>query len=160
MLNRKLSRRQRALARPGRKLLGLDLGERRIGVAISDDIGIFASPSETIDLRHTPLRRVADLVDQHRVAGIIIGLPSTLGGEEGFQARETRTMAAEIEQMVDVPIRFWDERLTSAIADQLMYQNRRAKRRRKEERDAIAAAVMLQGYLDAHPIGDEATDSD
>jgi putative Holliday junction resolvase len=160
MLSRKLSRRQRALARPGRKLLGLDLGERRVGVAISDDIGIFASPSETIDLRHTTLRRVAELVERHGVAGIVVGLPSTMGGEEGFQARETRAMAAEIEALVDVPIRFWDERLTSAIADQLMYQNRRAKRRKKEERDAIAAAVMLQGYLDAHPIGDGASGSD
>lgn len=160
MLSKKLSRRQRALARPGRKLLGLDLGERRVGVAISDDIGIFASPSETIDLRHTSLRRVAELADRHRVAGIIVGLPSTLGGEEGFQARETRTMAAEIEEFVDIPIRFWDERLTSAIADQLMYQNKRAKRRKKEERDAIAAAVMLQGYLDAHPLSGDALASD
>lgn len=159
MLNRKLSRRQRALARPGRKLLGLDLGERRVGVAISDDIGIFASPHETIDLRHATLQRVAELVEQHRIDGIVVGLPSTMGGEEGFQARETRAMAAEIEELVDVPIRFWDERLTSAIADQLMYQNKRAKRRRKEERDAIAAAVMLQGYLDAHPLNSEAPGS-
>lgn len=154
-MSKKLSRRQRALVRPGRKLLGLDLGERRVGVAISDDIGIFASPQETIDLRHSTLRRVAELVERYQVAGIVIGLPSTMGGEEGFQARETRAMAAEIGTLVDVPIRFWDERLTSAIADQLMYQNKRAKRRKKDERDAIAAAVMLQGYLDAHPIGGE-----
>lgn len=138
--------------RPGAKLVGLDLGERRIGVAISDDTGIIASPDRIIDLRHGSLRDIALLVTEVGASGIVVGLPKGLRGEEGFQAREVRAQAAELEQIVTVPILFWDERLTSAIADRALEQSGRRQRDRRTERDAIAAAVMLQSYLDANPL--------
>lgn len=138
--------------RPGRKLVGLDLGERRIGVAVSDDTGVIASPDRIIDLRHGSLQDVATLVAEVGAAGIVVGLPKGMRGDEGHQARAARAQAAELETLVEVPIMFWDERLTSAIADRALEQGGRRARDRRGERDAIAAAVMLQSYLDANPI--------
>ncbi|HEX5165772.1 MAG TPA: Holliday junction resolvase RuvX [Thermomicrobiales bacterium] len=138
--------------RPGPKLLGLDLGERRIGVAVSDDTGIIASPERILDLRRASLADVAGLAVTYKVDGIIVGLPKGMSGSEGYQARETRAMAAEIEALVDVPIIFWDERLSSQIADQALSRRVKSPRDRRTQLDAIAAAVTLQSYMDANPI--------
>lgn len=138
--------------RPGPKLLGLDLGERRIGVAVSDDLGIIASPLSIVDLKRQSLADVAALATQLGVDGIVVGLPRGMRGDEGYQARETRAMADDIQQLVDVPIVYWDERLTSAIADRVLAAHGKPAKSRRAERDAIAAAVMLQSYLDAHPL--------
>ena len=143
---------QRKPRRPGPKLLGLDLGERRIGVAVSDDTGVIASPERIIDLRRSTLADVARLATEFKVDGIVVGLPKNLRGEEAFQARETRAMAAEIEALVTVPIIFWDERLSSTIADQALAASGKRPRDRRAQLDAIAAAVTLQSYLDANPI--------
>jgi putative Holliday junction resolvase len=138
--------------RPGPKLLGLDLGERRVGVAVSDDTGVIASPEQIIDLQRGSLAEVATIAAQHRVDGIVVGLPKSMRGEEGHQARETRAMAAEIEALVDVPIIFWDERLSSSIADRALSGSVKSPRDRRKQLDAIAAAVTLQSYLDANPL--------
>ena len=138
--------------RPGPKLLGLDLGERRIGVAVSDDTGIIASPERIIDLRRATLEDVANLADEFKVDGIVVGLPKGMSGDEGYQARETRAMAAEIEELVNVPVIFWDERLSSFIADQALSARVKSPRERRNQLDAIAAAVTLQSYMDANPV--------
>jgi putative Holliday junction resolvase len=138
--------------RPGRKLLGLDLGERRIGVAVSDAGGTLASPLETVDLKHTSLAAVAELARRHQVEGIVAGLPTTLSGVEGHQAIEARRQAAELQALVTVPLVFWDERLTSAMADRILEESGRRTKRERGLRDAIAAAVMLQSFLDVHPL--------
>lgn len=145
--------RRKLRERPGRKLLGLDLGERRVGVAVSDDLGSISFPVGAIDLRHQTLEDVARLAQEQNVEGIVAGLPTTLSGDEGFQARQARAMAAELAEMIDLRIVFWDERLTSAIADRLLDADRgnRRKNRTSGDRDAIAASIMLQGYLDANP---------
>lgn len=141
--------------RPGRKLLGLDLGERRIGVAVSDDTGVIASPLDIIDLRYNDLDEVARVAERLSVSGIVVGLPKGMSGSEGHQARETRAMAAEIESHTPLPIIFWDERLTTAIADRVLAGSGKKARERRDRRDAIAAAIMLQSYLDRHPIVDD-----
>jgi putative holliday junction resolvase len=138
--------------RPGRKLLGLDLGERRIGVAVADDTGIIASPLRIVDLKRESLADIARLAGDLNVAGIVVGLPKGMRGDEGHQAREVRAMAAELAALVSVPILFWDERLTSSIADGILAQSGKSARERKDQRDAIAAAIMLQSYMDANPI--------
>jgi putative holliday junction resolvase len=138
--------------RPGPKLLGLDLGERRIGVAISDDTGIIATPVQIIDLHRATLEDVARIAVEFKVDGIVVGLPKGMNGDEGYQARETRAMAAEIEALVSVPVIFWDERLSSFIADQALSARVKSPRERRKQLDAIAAAVTLQSYLDANPI--------
>lgn len=141
--------------RPGAKLLGLDLGERRIGIAVSDDTGIIASPLRIVDLKHASLADVAALTIDMDVAGIVVGLPIGMQGSEGHQARETRAMAAELEALVTIPIMFWDERLTSAIADRALADSGMSSRDRRDQKDAIAAAVLLQSYLDANPLPKE-----
>lgn len=145
--------RKRLRERPGRKLLGLDLGQRRIGIAVSDDLGSIAFPVGIVDLRHQPLNAVADLAADQGVDGIVAGLPTTMSGEEGFQAREARAMADELAELVAVRIVFWDERLTSSMADRVIEnQGRKRKNRASGERDAIAAAIMLQDYLNSNPL--------
>jgi putative holliday junction resolvase len=148
--------RRKLRERPGRKLLGLDLGERRVGIAVSDDLGSISFPVGIVDLRHQTLEDVATLAREQGVDGIVAGLPTTLSGEEGFQAREARAMAEELASMVDVRIVFWDERLTSTIADRMIEAGGRKKKNRASgERDAVAASIMLQGYLDANPVRNE-----
>ncbi len=145
--------RRKLRERPGRKLLGLDLGERRVGIAVSDDLGSMSFPIGVVDLRHQTLEDVARIAREQQVDGIVAGLPTTLSGEEGFQARQAKAMAAELSEMVDLRIVFWDERLTSAIADRLLEANggNRRRNRASGDRDAVAASIMLQGYLDANP---------
>lgn len=145
--------RRQLRARPGRKLLGLDLGERRVGIAVSDDLGMMAFPVGIVDLRHETLDAVATLVREHNADGIVAGLPKTMRGEEGYQAREARAMAEELAEMVSIRIVFWDERLTSYMADRVLEgRSKKRKNRSSGERDAIAAAIMLQDYLDANPL--------
>lgn len=145
--------RRKQQERPGRKLLGLDLGERRIGIAVSDDLGTIAFPVGIVDLRRQTLHDVAELARARNVDGIVAGLPTTLGGQEGFQAREARVMADELAGLVDVRIVFWDERLTSTIADRVLESGgRKRKSRESGERDAIAASIMLQSYLDSNQL--------
>jgi putative Holliday junction resolvase len=133
-------------------LLGLDLGERRIGVAVSDAGGTLAAPLQTVDLKQSSLQAVAELALRHLVEGIVVGLPTTLSGVEGHQATETRRQAAELGELTATPIVFWDERLTSAMADRILAQSGRRTKRERGQRDAIAAALMLQSFLDAHPL--------
>jgi putative Holliday junction resolvase len=137
--------------RPGRKLLGLDIGERRVGVAVSDDTGVIASPLRIVDVVREGTGALAALASEQRVEGVVVGLPTSMSGQDGYQAREVRAAAAELAQMIDVPILFWDERLTSAIADRMLERSGVRQRDRRGKLDAIAAAVMLQSYLDAHP---------
>jgi putative Holliday junction resolvase len=136
-------------------LLGLDLGERRVGVAVSDDTGVIASPDRIVDLGRFTLADVAALAAELAVDGIVVGLPKGMRGDEGHQAREVRAMAADIGRHVALPIVFWDERLTSAIADRALASSGKSTRDRRGRLDAIAAAVMLQSYLDAHPLDRE-----
>jgi putative Holliday junction resolvase len=105
-----------------------------------------------VDLRRSTLEDVARIADELRVDGIVVGLPKGLAGGEGFQARAIRAMAAELESHVNVPVIFWDERMSSAIADQALAEAGRSPRERRKQLDAIAAAIMLQSYVDANPI--------
>lgn len=135
--------------RPGAKLLGLDLGERWVGVAITDDTGVLAAPVQVLDLRRVGLDAIARLAEERGVAGIVVGLPRTMAGEEGFQARRAREQAAQLAAHTDLPILFWDERFTTAMADEIAA---RRGRRKGGQHDAVAAAILLQSYIDAHPI--------
>lgn len=124
-----------------------------MGVAVSDDLGMMAFPVGIVDLRHETLDAVAALASEHNADGIVAGLPTTLRGEEGYQAREARSMAEELAEKVSIRIVFWDERLTSYMADRVIEdRGKKRKSRNAGERDAIAAAIMLQDYLDANPL--------
>ena len=132
-------------------LLALDLGDRRIGVAISDPTGTLARPLTTI-IRSTvraDFEAVARLLKEHAAVRIVVGLPLSLNGTEGPQARKTRRYAQRLAQAIAVPIEFWDERHSSTRASEILRAKGTHRRPARGEIDAIAAAVILQAYLDA-----------
>jgi putative Holliday junction resolvase len=133
---------------PGRTLC-LDVGERRIGVALSDPEGRLASPLGVIVRRSASrdFEQVAQLVQQHGVERVVVGLPRTLAGEIGPQARRVQRWAERLRAHLSVPLVYWDERYSTAEATRRLAAS--GSRRRRTALDAAAAAVILQEYLDA-----------
>ena len=131
--------------------LALDLGERRIGVAISDPEGKMARPLTVIEhvARDKDLARVQSLATQFAAAVIVIGLPLNMDGTPGPGARRARRFASALRRRVETDVQLWDERLTTFEADQQMVEMGLPVARRREMRDAFAAAVILQDYLNA-----------
>lgn len=125
------------------RVLALDHGTARIGCAISDPSGTLATPLPTIEPPEP--RAVADLVREHEVGRVVVGLPLHLSGEEGSQAGLVRTFCAELEVMLDVPVETYDERLTTRMAESSKRDGASAAP------DSLAAAHLLQGYLAARP---------
>jgi putative Holliday junction resolvase len=134
------------------RLLALDVGERRIGVAVSDPIGMVARPLTTIvrASRQADFEAIAQLVAEYEVEQVIVGLPLSLDGSEGPQARQTRRYAGRLAQALTVPITLWDERYSTVTATQILQGQGKRSRRARGDIDAAAAAVFLQSYLDAH----------
>lgn len=132
------------------RVMALDVGDRRIGVALSDPEGILASTLSVIKRtnREADLTKVADLAAQHEVGAIVVGLPTRLDGTIGEQAAKVQSLARELARKVSQPIVFWDERLTTAAAERMMIDAGFRRQKRKERIDAAAAALILQGYLD------------
>jgi putative Holliday junction resolvase len=131
-----------------RRYMGLDVGERRIGVALSDASGVLASPLTTIGARDRPLERIEKLAREHGVVALVVGLPLTLRGEVGPQAQVVQKFAAALEAAVGLPVHLFDERLTSAAADQMLREMGVKPEKRKLQIDQVAAAIILQDYLD------------
>jgi len=134
----------------------LDLGERRIGVAVGDPTGTVARPVTTIvhTSRQDDFEAIARLVDEYEVECVVVGLPLSLDGTEGPQARRTRRYAERLAQALNVPIEFWDERYSSVRAEEILRGKKKKKGRKNRRRargdvDATAAAVFLQSFLDA-----------
>jgi putative Holliday junction resolvase len=131
------------------RVLGLDIGDRRIGVALSDPQGILASPLTVINRREESLdiEAIADIINRQQVGQVIVGLPLSLDGGLGQQAEKVRDFARKLGEQVEVPIDFRDERLTTVLAERLV-QASGSKKAKKLGHDAQAAAIILQGYLD------------
>ncbi|MGC4190203.1 MAG: Holliday junction resolvase RuvX [Thermomicrobiales bacterium] len=136
-----------ARAMPGR-MLGLDLGERRIGVAISDEMGMIASPLTMVPRQGPVAVEVRALIERYGIVQVVVGLPVGLSGREGPQAAAIRAYAESLRAALAVPLDFWDERMTTSIAEQHLIASGVRREKRKQQVDAVAAAVMLQGYLD------------
>ncbi len=134
---------------PRRRLIGLDVGGRRVGVAVSDELGLIASPLESVDLKRVGMEGLRELIERYDPEAIVVGLPTGMSGREGPQTAEVRAFARELGEAVHRPIRFWDERLTTAMAERSLIESGRRRRERKEQIDAVAAALILQSYLDA-----------
>lgn len=133
------------------RLLGLDIGERRIGVAVCDETRTLARPLLTLKRasKREDFARILMLCREHQIDQIIAGLPRTLRGDEGRQAQRVRRYADELSAAIDVPVEFWDERYSSVEAqDRLAVSSRKA--RAKGDIDAAAAAIILQEYIDAY----------
>jgi putative Holliday junction resolvase len=136
-------------SQPGRRLIALDVGARRVGVAVSDELGLIASPVESVDMKRDGMDRLVALIERYDPERIIIGLPLGMSGREGPQAAATRAFAQQLRGRVDRPIVFWDERLTTFMADQSLIEAGHRRARRKQHVDAVAAALILQSYLDS-----------
>jgi putative Holliday junction resolvase len=135
----------------GKRLLGLDLGERTIGLALSDPGRTVASPLETI--RRGKFTRDAEalvrVIERQGVGGLVIGLPVNMDGSEGPRCQSTRQFAANLLTKIEIPIAFWDERLSTAAVERLLTDEAdMTRRRRAEVVDKMAAAYILQGALD------------
>jgi putative Holliday junction resolvase len=133
------------------RLMGLDYGTKRIGIAVTDDEQRIASPLEN----YTRLRPDADalrlktLAGEYRVVGVVVGLPFHMGGEEGQKAREARRFGAWAASATALPVVFWDERLTSALAEEHLLSAQLSFKKRKMRLDKVAAQIMLQSFLES-----------
>ncbi len=132
------------------RVLALDVGERRIGVALSDMDGRFAMPLTTLQAAPSgrALQQIAGLVRDYDVAEVVVGLPLTMSGEVGPQARTIQAFVAELEAVLERPIQLFDERLTTVVAEQMMRDLGIKPEKRKARIDEIAASIILQDYLD------------
>ena len=130
--------------------LGLDIGDKRIGVALSDPEGILASPFTIIDRKDdaADIEAIINIVERQRVERIVVGLPRSMDGSIGRQAEKVKSFTQKLCSHTDVSVEFRDERLTTVSAKRLMQSVGKKKSRKKARDDAIAAALILQGYLD------------
>ncbi len=137
---------------PARKrLLGLDIGEKTIGLAVSDSGFTVAAPVETIGRTKfaADLVRLAHVIAARDVGGLVIGLPINMDGSEGRRCQSVRQFAANLLKRIDLPIAFWDERLSTAAVTRAMLELDVSRARRARAVDKMAAAYILQGALDA-----------
>jgi len=129
-------------------ILGIDFGQARIGLAISDELRLLAHPLETIPANKNPGKRIAEIVRDRKIEKVVIGIPRHMSGEIGDAAKRALKFATELRGEVSCPIETWDERLTTVAANRALTA---AGKKTKETRnfvDQVAAQMILQGYLD------------
>ena len=135
------------------KKLGLDLGDRSLGIAISDDLNWLARPIETYKFEdkdfENALNYTISLINKHKIDTIVLGLPKNMDGSEGIQAETCHTFKDNLLQKINVKVILWDERLTSKMASSMMIDQKLKRKKRKQSIDAMAAVIILQGYLDS-----------
>jgi putative holliday junction resolvase len=131
-------------------LIGLDLGSKTIGVAVSDPDRRVAAPVETIARRRFGLdaQRIMDLASERRAIGIVLGLPINMDGSEGASAQSARAFGRNLAKLTELPIAFWDERLSTAAVERALIATDMSRARRKAVIDQHAATYILQGALD------------
>jgi putative Holliday junction resolvase len=132
------------------RLLGVDYGERRTGIAISDESRTIAFPRETLECPRPEqaAAAVARIAAAERVAGIVVGWPVNMNGTEGPRTERTRLFMDEVARRTDIPLHRWDERLSTKIAEDALIAAGTRRERRRQVVDKLAAQVILQGYLD------------
>lgn len=133
------------------RILGLDYGERRIGVAVSDEAGIIAMPLCKIQVRNRRqvLAEIRRICREKEVAIIIVGMPLNMNGSRGPQAENVSVFVKQIGEHVNIPVETWDERLSSQMAERVLIDFDTSRSKRKGLIDKLAAQIVLQGYLDA-----------
>lgn len=135
---------------PMRAIAGLDFGEKTIGVAVSDLMRSVATPLLTI--RRVKFSddaaQLLKIIEERRIAGLILGLPRNMDGSEGPRAQSTRAFARNLSRLCPLPIGFWDERLSTVAAERALLEADTSRKRRKEVIDHVAAGYILQGVLD------------
>ncbi len=133
------------------RYLALDVGTKRIGIAVSDELGFTAQPVLTLEVRRNPredLRSIARLARKFSVAGIVVGNPLHLSGELSPRAARVQAFAAELGELTGLPIHLWDERLTTEEAHRILYEAGHARQEHGAVVDQVAATLILQSFLD------------
>jgi len=133
------------------RILAVDYGEKRIGLAVSDELGITASPLMTLVRRsdEETVRQIAQLASKLKVTQIVVGLPRRTDAQEGEMERKVKAFAEKLRQKVSVPVVLFDERFTTRIAEQVLLEADLSRRKRKQVRDRLAAVILLQSFLEA-----------
>ncbi len=132
------------------RVLALDFGRRRIGLAISDELGITAQGIETLHRTNIreDLARLAELAGERGVSLILIGDPQHMSGRQGFQSEAVRQFAARLARRTGLPVRLWDERLTTVQAERVLKASGISSRKRRQAVDKLSAVLLLESYLD------------
>ncbi len=132
------------------RILGLDVGEKTIGVAVSDELGFTAQGIEVIQRkgRKVDLKRLEEIIQAYTIEEIVVGLPKNMDGTIGPRAEMTQDFAEVLEKRFTLPVQFWDERLTTVSAEKTLLEADVSRKKRKKVIDKMAAMLILQGYLD------------
>ena len=132
------------------RIMGLDLGDKTIGVAISDEMGWTAQGIETIKRENlkSDLNRLSQLISEYGVTEIVVGLPKNMNGTIGPRGELCQAFAKKLEDSLKIPVRMWDERLTTMAAEKMLVAADVSRKKRKQVIDKMAAVMILQGYLD------------
>jgi putative holliday junction resolvase len=137
------------------RILAIDYGSRRMGLAVSDALGITAQGLETLERKNkrSDFARLERTIREHRVTEIVLGNPLRMSGEEGAQSRKVAEFAEELRRRFEIPVHLWDERLTSSEANRLLREAEVSLQRRAQAVDRMAATLILQSFLQARSAG-------
>jgi putative Holliday junction resolvase len=132
-------------------LLGLDVGEKTIGVAVCDGMQMIASPVCTVQRRKfaDDMAELSKIIQQYHAVGVVIGLPVNMDGSHGKRVQSVRSFASNLQKNLSIEVHFWDERMSSQVAEKMMLSMDISRQRRAERIDKLAATYILQGFLDA-----------
>ncbi|WP_027414953.1 Holliday junction resolvase RuvX [Aneurinibacillus terranovensis] len=133
------------------RIMGLDVGEKTIGVAVSDEMGWTAQGIETIrrEGKNKDFGRLEELIKEYDIEEIVVGLPKNMNGSIGPRGQACEAFARSLRQRTDLPVRMWDERLTTMAAERMLISADVSRKKRKQVIDKMAAVMILQNYLDA-----------
>ena len=132
------------------RIMGLDIGERRIGVALSDSLRIIAGALTVVErvTDDAALKQIIDLARENEAERIVVGMPRSMDGSLGKQAQAVQSFVDLLKERTDIPVVTWDERLSTVAAERTLLETGMKREKRKKHRDSLAAAIILQGYLD------------
>jgi putative Holliday junction resolvase len=138
------------------RILGLDAGSKRIGVALSDELFITAQGAETIQAKglDSDVDTIRALIMKENVCEVVVGLPLNMNGTESAQTKEVLKFIEELRKRLSIPVKAWDERLTSIQADQILLEADMSRSKRRKLSDKVAAQLILQSYLDSRKKGE------
>lgn len=132
--------------------MGLDVGQRRIGIALSDPLELFAQGYGVLERcasLNQDFRALKEIIDKEAVEGIVVGLPRNMDGTEGIMAEKVREFSKRLEERTGLPLFFWDERLSTVAAERVLLEADLSRKKRKQKIDQVAAVFILQNFLDS-----------
>ncbi|MFY9174556.1 MAG: Holliday junction resolvase RuvX [Peptococcia bacterium] len=132
------------------RIMGLDIGEKRIGIALSDPLGYTSQGLQTLERKDLQgdLQKIADLIKEWEVSKLVVGLPRNMNGTYGPATEKVKEFTSQLTELEPIEVIYWDERLTTVAAQKTLIQGDMSRKKRKQVVDKIAAVLILQGYLD------------